>query len=367
MGYFSHFKKLDWKMIGAVLALCAIGLLTLYSTNYGKPSLIFFEKQVVFILIGLAIMFFFSYFDPGIFKNRGSLVIVIYLIGLSLLVLVLFLSKQIRGTHSWFNVADFGFQPVEMIKLVVILVLAKYFSFRHVEMYRARHVIASAIYIGLPATLILLQPDLGSTLILGAIWIGLVVLAGIKLRHLILVLIGIAIIFSLAWFGALKPYQKDRILTFLNPQRDPFGASYNLIQSKIAIGAGGIFGRGLGQGVQGRLDFLPEKHTDFIFSAFAEEWGFIGVIFLLALYGLLFYRLVKMSLHSQNNFSRIFCAGVCLMIFSELFINLSVAMGLLPITGISLPFISAGGSGILFHFVAIGIVQGFVVHTREHF
>jgi len=350
-------KKLDWILIGAVLALCVIGLLTLYSVNYGKPGFVFFQKQAFFVFLGLAAMVAMSLLDARIFKNYPSFLIAIYAVGMALLVLVLIFGKITRGASSWFRIGELSFEPVELTKLIVILILAKYFSFRHVEMYRIRHIIASGIYVILPIVLILLQPDLGSAMILGVIWIGLVILAGIKIRHLVLVLLIAALVFGFAWVGALKQYQKDRILTFLNPQRDPFGSSYNLIQSKIAIGEGGIFGRGLGQGIQGRLDFLPEKHSDFIFAAFAEEWGFAGVVFLLSIYGIIFFRLIKISLQSQNNFSRIFSAGVCLMIFAEIFINIGMTLGLLPITGISLPFVSYGGSGLLIHFLALGIVQ----------
>ncbi|HJX30421.1 MAG TPA: rod shape-determining protein RodA [Thermodesulfobacteriota bacterium] len=357
MNFALKLKKIDWILIGAVLVLCIISLLTLYSINYGKPGILFFQKQVFFIFLGLAAMTAISFLDVRIFKNYPSSLIAIYLFGLALLAATLIFGKITRGTVSWLRIGEISFEPVELAKLIVILILAKYFSLRHVEMYRFRHIIASGVYVFLPALLILLQPDLGSAMILGAIWIGMVILAGIKIRHLILVLIIAALVFGFAWVGALKQYQKDRILTFLNPQRDPFGASYNLAQSKIAIGEGGIFGQGLGQGIQGRLDFLPEKHSDFIFAAYAEEWGFLGVVFLLCVYGVIFFRLIKISLQSQNNFSRIFSAGVCLMIFAEVFINISVTLGLLPITGISLPFVSYGGSGLLTHFLALGIVQ----------
>ncbi|PIQ75509.1 MAG: rod shape-determining protein RodA [Candidatus Portnoybacteria bacterium CG_4_8_14_3_um_filter_40_10] len=360
MNFASQLKKFDWILIGAVLVLCALSLLTLYSINYGKPGFIFFQKQVFFVILGLAAMATISFLDTRIFKNYPSFLIAIYLLVIALLVSTLIFGKITRGTLSWLKVGEIGFEPVELAKLVIILILAKYFSLRHVEMFRIRHIIASGVYVLLPASLILFQPDLGSAIILGAIWIGLVILAGIKIRHLVLVLLVAGLVFGFAWTSALRPYQKDRILTFLNPQRDPFGTSYNLIQSKIAIGEGGIFGRGLGQGIQGRLDFLPEKHSDFIFAAYAEEWGFVGVLFLLGVYSVIFFRLIKISLKSTNNFSRIFSAGVCLMIFAEVFINISVALGLLPITGISLPFVSYGGSGLLTHFLALGIVQSLV-------
>jgi rod shape determining protein RodA len=365
MFFWSYIKKQDWIIIGTVLALCAVGLLTIYSVNFGKPGFAYFTKQILFVALGFFVMLAVSFFDFRIFKNYQTFLITVYFIGIGLLLGVLFLGKNIRGTAGWFSFFELNFQPVELVKIVIILILAKYFSSRHIEMYRVRHIIASLVYVLIPAILILMQPDLGSAIILGAIWIGLVILAGIKVRHLILVLIGAIVLFSIAWFGALRPYQKDRILTFINPQRDPFGASYNLIQSKIAIGAGGLLGQGLGRGSQGRLDFLPEKHTDFIFAAYAEEWGLIGVLFLFFLFGILFYRLTKAALRGENNFSRIFCAGVCLMIFSQVFINIGMALGLLPITGISLPFLSYGGSGLLMNFIALGIVQNIIISEKK--
>lgn len=352
-------------MIGAVLVLCVIGLLTLYSVNFGKPGFIYFQKQALFILFGFSVMLAISLIDFRIFKDYSIFLIILYFIGLALLIGLLIFGKSIRGAHGWFSFFGLNFQPVEIVKLILILILAKYFSLRHIEVYRARHIIISLIYVSLPAILILLQPDLGSVMIFAAVWMGIVMLAGIKIRHLIVVLIGASILFSVAWVGVLRPYQKERILTFLNPQRDPFGASYNLIQSKIAIASGGVWGRGIGQGTQGRLDFLPEKHSDFIFAAFAEEWGFVGVIFLLLIFGILFFRLIKLSLQSENNFSRLFCAGVCLMIFCELFINISVTIGILPITGLSLPFVSYGGSGLISHFIALGIVQSLRVKRNK--
>ncbi len=364
MAFWLHFKKLDWILVGAVLVLCVIGLLTLYSINYGKPTITFFNKQVIFVLFGIFVMFVFRFIDFSILKNYRPFLLLIYLGGIALLAATLFFGKITRGTTSWLSFGGLNFEPVELIKLIVILVLAKYFSLRHVEMYRSRHVIVSGLYVFLPLLLVLLQPDLGSALILCAIWLGIVLLTGIKWRHLALVIAGLFFVFIVAWFFALKPYQKDRIFTFVNPQRDPFGSSYNLIQSKIAIGSGGLFGRGLGQGIQGRLDFLPEKHSDFIFAAFAEETGFLGVIFLLAIYGLIFFRLIKISLQSTNNFSRLVCAGICLMIFSQVFINIGATLGLVPITGITLPFVSYGGSNLLINFMALGIVQSIAARNR---
>jgi len=206
---------------------------------------------------------------------------------------------------------------------------------------------------------------LGSALILVLIWLGIVILSGIKPRHLIIVLFSGLILASLAWLFVLKPYQHARILTFLNPAKDPLGYSYNLIQSKIAIGSGSFWGKGLGHGTQGQLNFLPEKQSDFTFAVFAEEWGLVGVLFLFAIYLLFFWRLIKIISNSTNNFFRLFVAGFAIMVFVQIFINVGMNLGLLPIAGISLPFISYGGSNLLVNFIALGIVQNIATQTKS--
>ncbi|MBU1102711.1 rod shape-determining protein RodA [Patescibacteria group bacterium] len=357
-------KKLDWILIAAAMAMCAIGSLTLFGIDAGGQAGSFFNKQILFVAIGAAVMFGLSFFDYRIFKNYTFIPVILYVILLILLVLVLILGKEIRGSVGWFRLGEINFEPVELAKIIIILVLAKYFSGRHVEVYRVRHIIASLVYVGLPLGLVLLQPDLGSSLILIAIWLGIVILSGIKPRHLMVVLLSGIIISSLAWAFALKPYQQERILSFLNPSKDPLGHSYNLIQSKIAIGSGGLWGKGLGHGSQSQLNFLPEKHTDFIFAVLAEEWGFLGILFLFAVYLLFFWRLIKLIFICRNNFFRLFVAGFALMLFAQIFINVGMNLGLVPITGISLPFISYGGSNLLINFIALGIVQSIAVRTK---
>ncbi len=366
-------------IIGTVLILCAVSLLELWSIDTGNKTRLltpdgvavggqasnFFIKQALFIGVGLAAMFLFSFLDCRIFRNYSSLLILLYVILLVTLAAVLFFGHRIRGTIAWFKIGEINFAPVELAKLVIILILAKYFSARHAEVYRVRHIIASAIYTLLPAVLVLAQPDLGSTLILGAVWFGIVLLSGIKQRHLLLVVLAGILIISLAWLFVFKNYQKERILTIFNPAKDPLGYSYNLIQSKIAIGSGGLWGKGLGHGSQGQLNFLPEKHNDFIFALYAEEWGFLGVAFLFVVYLLFFHRLIKLILLSTNNFFRLFIAGFAVVIFSHIAVNVGMNLGLLPITGIPLPFLSYGGSNLLINFVALGIIQNIAVQIKE--
>ena len=301
-------------------------------------------------------MFSLSFFDYRIFKNYSSVLLILYLLSLLSLFFVLF-SQEIRGATSWFRLGSLSFEPIEFIKIVIILLLAKYFSFRHIEMYRIRHLIVSGIYIGLPVSIIILQPDFGSILVLFSIWLGLVVVAGIKLRHLFILFLIMALLFAGGWFGFLKDYQKQRILTFFNPQEDPSGRGYHISQSLIAIGSGGWFGQGLAASSQAGLKFLPEQHTDFIFATLAEQRGLVGVLFLLALFTLLFWRLIRIALFSLNNFSRLFASGLAIMIFSQLVINIGMNMALLPITGLTLPLISYGGSSLISMFLGLGILQ----------
>lgn len=360
----AHLKKFDWLLLIAVFILCAISLLVLFSIDAGHQTN-YFKRQLIFIILGLAAMILTSFLDFRILKNYSSILITLYFILLVILAILLFFGSKIRGAVSWFNFGAINFEPVELAKLIIVLILAKYFSNRHIEVYRVRHIIVSAFYVVLPMTLVLLQPDFGSALILVAIWLGIALLSEIKIKHLAIVIFFGALLILLAWIYVLQPYQKDRIFSLVNPQRDPLGASYNLIQSKIAIGSGGLWGKGLGQGSQGQLNFLPEEHTDFIFAVFAEEWGFLGIGFLLSVYALFFWRLVKLSLASTSNFSRFFASGFAIMVFSQVFINIGMNLGLLPIAGISLPFLSYGGSNLLINFIALGITQNMLIQSKN--
>lgn len=353
-------KKLDWVLVVSVLVLCLIGLLSIYSVSFAHNKS-FFYKQLGFIIAGFFLMLIFAVLDYRFFRNHPRLLIALYIVALALLVGVFIFGAPIRGASSWFKIGPFNIEPVEFAKLVMILILAEYFSLRHIELYRIRHIIASGIYIGIPAVLVFFQPDLGSAMVLVFLWIAIMVIAGIKIRHLlILFLLGI-ILFSIAWFGILKDYQKDRFITFINPYIDPLGSSYQRIQSVIAIGAGKFWGRGLGQGSQSQLDFLPEQHTDFIFASIAEEWGFAGALLVFIFYFLLFWRLIKIALVVENNFARLFCVGAGIIFIFQFAVNIGMNLGVFPIAGISLPFLSYGGSNLLISFVMLGIIQSIAV------
>lgn len=353
-------KKLDWVLVMSVFLSAVIGLLSIYSTSFIHDRT-FFYKQLAFIVGGFFLMVLFAFLDYRIFRNHPRLLIIIYGLSVLFLVAVLVFGARIRGAISWFRLGPFNFEPVELAKLVMILILAQYFSLRHIELYRIRHIIVSGIYIAIPTVLIFFQPDLGSAMVLIFLWLGTMIVAGIKLRHLVVLFLIGMIIFGVAWLGLLKPYQKDRIVSFINPYFDPLGSGYHRIQSVIAIGAGKFWGRGLGQGSQSQLDFLPEQHTDFIFASIAEEWGFIGVVIVFILYFLLFFRIIKTALGATNNFARLFCIGAAIVFLFQAFVNIGMNLGILPIAGISLPFVSYGGSNLIISFITLGIIQSIAV------
>jgi rod shape determining protein RodA len=358
----AYLKKLDWILIIVVFLLVGIGLLSIYSSSIGKEDFSNFKKQIVFFAIGVLLMFFFSFFDWRVFRESSLLILIIYFFCLAALIGLFFFAPEIRGVKSWYKIGTFSIDPIEFTKIVLIILLAKYFSMRHVEMYRVAHIIFSGFYVFLPGILVFFQPDLGSTLILIALWIGTLIISGIKLRHfLILSLCGI-LLFILSWAFLLKDYQKERIISFIFPQIEPLGASWSQVQAKIAIGSGGILGKGIGSGPQTQYGFLPEPHTDFIFSAIAEEMGLIGVLALLALFLALIWRIFKISISSRSNFPRLFATGFSVLLISQIFIHIGMNLGLLPIIGISLPLISYGGSSLIATFIGLGILQNIKIN-----
>jgi len=361
---FSILKKLDWLIISAVFILTVISTLMIYSTTHQESGWHMAQKQLLFYIIGFLVMFGSSLVDYRVFRDHSWILITFYFIAIAALTGLLFFGTTIRGSRGWYNLGFFNFEPIELIKLAMVLILAKYFSTRHIEMYRIRHILISGLYLAMPVALVLEQPDFGSVIILGFIWLGIMIIAGIKWKHFATIGIVSAASCVLAWFFLFKNYQKARLLSFLNPYKDPLGAGYNIIQSKIAIGNGGLWGRGLAQGPQTQLGFLPEAHNDFIFAALSEEWGLIGAIILLSVFAFLLWRILKVCLESQNNFARLFALGYLLLIFIQVAINISTNLGLLPITGIVLPFISYGGSNLLINFIGLGILQSIIIRQK---
>jgi len=261
-----------------------------------------------------------------------------------------------QGSQSWFNLGFFAFQPAELSKLVLVLLLAKYFSKRHVEIKQIRHIIVSGIYAGILFLLIMMQPDFGSALIIFSIWFGMVLFSGLSKRHFISLFASGVVVFIILWSSVFADYQKDRILTFLNPLQDLQGAGYNAYQSTVSVGSGMMWGKGVGQGTQSRLLFLPEYQTDFVFAAYAEEWGFMGSILLFILYLLLIFRILKIAIHGESNFEILYSIGFSILIMTHVIIHTGINVGLLPVTGITIPFMSYGGTNLLILFSGLGIL-----------
>lgn len=359
-----HLKKLDWILILAVLLLTGIGFLAIYSSSLGSGDFLNLQKQIIFFLAGFFLMILASFFDWRNFQTNTYLVSVLYFISLASLVLLFFFAPEIRGTKSWFKIGEFSIDPAEFMKIIAVIVLAKYFSMRHTELYRVWHIILSGIYIFIPVALIFFQPNLGSVLILVAIWVGMLFVSGIKLRHFLILVAVFFLIFALSWGTILKDYQKERIISFFQPQlSDPLAIGWSQTQSKIAIGSGGMFGQGIGKGSQTQYGFLSEPHTDFTFAVIAEETGLLGVFAVFLLFSILIWRIFKIVSFAQNNFARLFATGLGIILISHIFINVGMNIGLLPIIGIPLPLISYGGSGLIILFTAFGIMQSIKINN----
>lgn len=354
-------SRVEAVLIIPVFFILIAGLLTM-SSFQGHDS--YFWKQGLWIIIGLSVFGFASLFEYR-FLKQTRVVVSIYLFLLGILTLLFVLGHASKGAQSWFSFGGFSFQPADLMKLALIIVLAKYFSRRHIEIANIRHIIISAVYAFIPFVLVVLQPDLGSAMVLFAIWFGMVLVSGISKKHLFAVFALLVITFSLSWKFVFKPYQKARIMNFIYPLQDIRGTGYNAYQSTIAVGSGGLLGKGIGYGTQSRLNFLPEYKTDFIFAAYAEEWGFIGSIFLLLFYLLIFYKLATYALVADSTFEALFTYGVLVWFLTHVTINIGMNLGIMPVTGIPLPFMSYGGSHLLAEMLALGMVVGMYAYARS--
>ncbi len=351
--------NIDWLLFFSVLPIVFAGLVTMnsfVSQNY------FFEKQLIWLIISVSIFFLLSACDFRFFKKTG--VLLSFFAASVFLLVFLFVTSSIRGVQSWFDFGVIAFQPVDLVKLVLILLLAKYFSKRHIEIANIRHILISGFYAFVFFVLVLLQPDFGSAIIIFLIWLGMVLVSGISKKHLLLVfLIGIVSFIGL-WFYAFGDYQKQRIITFIHPMADIQGAGYNAYQSTIAVGSGQLLGKGVGFGTQSRLQFLPEYETDFIFAAFAEEWGFMGVVILFVFFGVVIWRILVNTARGASNFEVLFGLGLAIMLISHFIIHVGMNIGLLPVTGTIIPFMSYGGSHLLIEFIGLGILMGMRKYSR---
>ncbi len=359
--FFQKFKNFDYILLVCILLLGFISLTTMYSTDGGKVlfhTKSHFTKLVVFT----AMMLIISFINIKYWFAIGYLS---YLVVIGLLFATYLFGITSSGSQRWINLYFINLQPSELMKIFIILCLAKYFHRMKIENVNSLYtILTSLIIIILPMGLVIVQPDLGTSLLIGISGIAVLWFAGINHKYFIYTMLGFVI--SLPFIIAfLKPYQKLRVLTFLNPDRDPLGAGYQIIQSKIAVGSGGIFGKGFLKGTQSYLEFLPEKHTDFIFTLFSEEFGFIGSAFLLIIYAIIIYRIVAIGASSRSYFAKIFCYSFGAAIFVFITINMSMVLGLLPIVGSPLPIMSYGGSSMLATMIGFGIVMSAKVHSQQ--
>lgn len=357
MGVFvNHLRKMDWSIMVSVVLLVFFGLSAIYSASLAKGNFLNLEKQIVFFAVGFLLMLLISLFDYRTLRNNSYFILILYFLCLALLAGLYFFAPEIRGTRGWYKIWILSLDPTEPTKIVLVILLAKYFSMRHVEMYKFRHIIFSGLYVFLPALLIFIKPDLGGVMVLVLVWLGILLISGIKIKHFLILLMCFILATGLGWQFLLKDYQRDRIISFIFPY-DPLGSSWSQNQAKITIGSGRLLGQGIGQGTQVQYGFLPEPHTDFIFSVIAEEWGLAGVLALFVLYTNLIWRTLKIAIDSHSNFPRLFASGFAIILIAQFFINVGMNLSILPVVGIYLPFISYGGSGLIGNFISLGILQ----------
>ena len=361
LGFFQKFRNFDYILLFCIIILGFISLVTMYSTDGGQVlfhTKSHFTKLIVFTIMMLVISFINI-------KYWFALGYLSYLVVIGLLVGTYLFGITSSGSQRWINLYFINLQPSELMKVFIILCLAKYFHRMKLENVNSIYtILSSLIIIMLPMGLVIVQPDLGTSLLIGISGIAVLWFAGVNHKYFIYTMLGFVI--SLPFIIVfLKPYQKLRVLTFLNPDRDPLGAGYQIIQSKIAVGSGGIFGKGFLKGTQSYLEFLPEKHTDFIFTLFSEEFGFVGSAILLIIYAIIIYRIVAIGASCRSYFAKIFCYSFGAAIFVFITINMSMVLGLLPIVGSPLPIMSYGGSSMLATMIGFGIVMSARVHNQQ--
>lgn len=361
VGFFrTLFENGHLLLIGVALTL--LGVLTMHPFGVDAESLA--PRQLVWLLVGVIVYFGTASADMHIIR-RTPVIVTGYVVAIFLLIVLLVFADPVQGARSWFSLGAFSFQPADFAKLVLIAFFAKYFSRRHLEIKQLGHLILAGAYALVIIGLVLVQPDLGTAVILSSVCFGMVLVSGISKKHLLIVALLGLVAAAVLWLYGLEDYQRTRIVAFLNPAADIRGAGYNAYQAVVAAGSGELFGKGIGYGTQSKLRFLPEYETDFIFAAFAEEWGFVGVGLVLFLYGLLLFQLLSIARRAATNFDALFTIGVALLFASHVFIHAGINLGLLPVTGTTIPFMSYGGSHLLVEFAALGIVASLARHARS--
>jgi rod shape determining protein RodA len=357
---FRKIKDTDWILFFSAVFLTVAGLITMGS--FGAESN-YFKKQIIWIVISVCVFFMLSLFDYRFLKRTG-VVFTAYILAVLLLLALFIVGHTSKGAQSWFHFGGVSFQPADFIKLIIIILLAKYFSKRHIEIANVRHIFVSGFYVFAVFALVFLQPDFGSALIIFLIWFGLILLSGISKKHLLAVFILGSLAFAVLWGFVLQDYQKSRIVNFIHPLADIRGTGYSAYQSTIAVGSGQFLGKGIGYGTQSKLSFLPEYQTDFIFASYAEEWGFLGVLFLFSLFGILLWRIIRNAYYGATNFEILFGCGIAIMFVSHFLVNVGMNIGIMPVTGITFPFMSYGGTNLLTSFIGLGLLMGMRHYRR---
>ena len=358
---FEKLKSVDYFLILIIILIGAISVFAIYSTERGEFS--FYTKNHLLRLLVFFGMFLVLSFVRITFWYKNAYFF--YAVCVSLLFITLFFGLMASGSRRWLDLYFLNLQPSEIMKIAIIVCFARYYHrIQTAEIQNYKFILVPLILLLIPCYLVLQQPDLGTSILIAGTGVIIIWLAGLNIKYFVystlLLIVSLPFVVSL-----LKPYQKSRILTFFNPDRDPLGAGYQIIQSKIAIGSGGFFGKGFLKGTQSYLEFLPEKHTDFIFTLFSEEFGFIGSIILLLLYILLIYRIISIGFYSKSFFSKLFCFGFASAIFLYIFVNISMVLGLLPIVGAPLPIMSYGGSSMLSIMLGLSIVMSCKIYSQD--
>ena len=369
------FKHINWYIPIVTLLLIAIGILAISSAaEINKESVAgikLIKKQLISVVLGIILIIIIQFFDYRIFQHYSS---IIYFATIAVLGMILIIGTTAKGRTGWISLGAFNFQPSELAKVTMILVLAEVIDRNREELIYLTGFLKPFLYIFLPTLLILLQNDLGTSLVLITIFIAMLFVGGGNIRFMVLVfgggfLCAVLLIASHLFFDTplifFKKYQLNRLIVFLNPGIDPTGIGYNLIQSKIALGSGRLYGKGLFAGTQNQLRFLPEKHTDFIFSVIGEEFGFIGVLVVIILYLILLWQIINVAREAKDNYGRLVATGIAAMFFFHVLENIGMTMGLMPITGLPLPFISYGGSSMVTSLIAIGLVINVNIRRKK--
>jgi len=345
---------IDWNFLGTAFVLACIGVLLVYSaTYYSNPDLSYATRQIMWVVIGLCLMIAFMIVDYHVLFDVAP---ILYAIGIVLLLYLLIFGRLTAHVKSWIHIFGFQFQPSEFMKIFTALMVARFFDSNDRAYLDFRSFLTVMGIIGLPVGLIIVQPDFGTAAAFFPLAAVAMFFGGIRAKVWVAMVLAVLIVAPIGWFAFLKPYQKERVLIFLNPERDPLGSGYQVTQAKIAIGSGGINGKGFRHGTQAKLEFLPARHTDFIFAVLGEEWGFIGVVIVLGLYLFLVVQALDFAKHARDRGGTFLIICLISFIIFHVLINVSMQIGILPTTGIPLPLLSYGGSSTMMFFIAIGLI-----------